>query len=438
MSIVVNEKGELLPPVDLSLRSEAMHDLISRKQGFLSRWALLIFLLILILFAATTWFIHYPDVITARATIIAANVPKEILTRQEGRLVKLFVSNGDKVNVGTILGFVESNAGHEQVLQLDQKLNASVKNLRDNNTRNIPGYFTGGFDGLGELQQGYQQFTIALQQFADYIGEGYYVKKKKVLLGDLAFLQKNKEIIQQQKELLEKDLKLAEETYAMNEKLYKEKVLANQEDRNEQSKLLGKQMTIPQVNATLLANETQQRDKQKEVEELNHTISQQIILFRQQVQTLQSQVQEWMKRYILTAPIEGQVSFILPLQEGGYFPANRLLGYVNPAVKGYYAEATLSQNNFGKVEKGQRVQLRFDAYPYNEFGFVNGELNFVNDFATDSGFMAHIRLPKGLQTNQHKELNYRNGLKAEARIITKDMRLLDRLFYDLRKIVANN
>lgn len=438
MPIDIKEKEVILPPVDLSLRSEAMHELISRKQGFLSRWALLIFLLILLLIGVATWFIHYPDVITTRATIIAANVPKEILTRQEGRLVKLYVRNGDNVLAGKILGFVESNANHQQVLQLDHNLYSVIKDLHDSNTLNISGYFESGFDSLGELQQGYQQFTTALQQFEDYIGGGYYEKKKHVLFGDLAFLQKNKTIIQQQKELIEKDLKLAEETYSVNERLYKEKVIAKQEDRNEQSKLLGKQMTVPQINATLFANETQQREKQKEIADLNHTISQQKILFRQQVQTLQSLIQDWIKKYILIAPIDGRVSFILPLQEGGYFPANRLLGYVNPAVEGYYAVATLPQNNFGKVENGQRVQLRIDAYPYNEFGFVNGQLNYITDFATDSGFLAHIKLPEGLLTNQHKVLRYRNGLKAEARIITKDMRLLDRLFYDLRKIVAND
>jgi HlyD family secretion protein len=87
------------------------------------------------------------------------------------------------------------------------------------------------------------------------------------------------------------------------------------------------------------------------------------------------------------------------------------------------------------VAEGQLVQLRFDAYPYAEFGIVNGKLDYITGFATDSGFLAHIQLPNGLFTNQHKEILYRNGLKAEARIITKDMRLPERLFNNIRTLL---
>jgi HlyD family secretion protein len=256
-----------------------------------------------------------------------------------------------------------------------------------------------------------------------------------VLLGDLAFLQKTQENMLQQKLLMQKDLQLSEESFAANEKLVKEKVLSRQDERNEQSKLLGKQLTIPQINASLLSNETQQREKTKEIQELEHTIAQQKIAFQQQVMTLQSTVQDWMKRYIITAPITGTINYLFPLQENNYFPGNKLLGYINPVAADYYAEANLPQSNFGKVKKGQRVQLRVDAYPYAEFGFVNGQLDFITGFATDSGFLAHIQLPAGLLTSQHKEILYHNGLKAEARIVTKDMRLPERLLYNIRALV---
>lgn len=437
MQIVLNEQGEMIPPVEKSLRSETMHELISRKPGFLTRWALFIFLLILLLMTTATWFVQFPDVITARATIIASNLPREILTRQEGRLVKLFVRNGDSVKAGDRFGYIESNAKHEHVILLNQKLDSTLNNLEIDNTAGIASHFEDNIDSLGELQQHYQQFMSAFQQYSDYIESGYYMNRKQMLSDDLNYLQKNREILQQQKELMQKDLKLSEETYAINEKLLKEKVIAKQDVRNEKSKLLGKQMTIPQANANLLANETQQREKKKEIAELEHTIALQKVLFQQQIQTLKSLIQEWIKRYVLSASINGQISFLLPLQEGRYYSANKLLGYINPATADYYAEVYLPQNNFGKVQKNQRVQLRFDAYPYNEFGFVNGQLSYITDFATDSGFLAQIKLPQGLLTSQHKKLHYRNGLKADARIITKDMRLFNRLFYDLKKVIDN-
>jgi HlyD family secretion protein len=225
-----------------------------------------------------------------------------------------------------------------------------------------------------------------------------------------------------------KDLHLSEESYQANESLLKSKVISKQDDRNEQSKLLGKQLSIPQVNASLLNNETQQRDKTKEIDELEHTISQQKIIFQQSVQTLQSLVNDWIKKYVLLSPVTGKLSYIVPIQENQFLKAGKLLGFVNPPDTKFYAEVNLPQNNFGKTDTGQQVQLRFDAYPYQEFGYVKGRLGYITDFATDSGFLAHIQLPNGLFTNQRKTLHYRDGLKAEAQIITKDMRLMQRFY----------
>jgi HlyD family secretion protein len=420
---------------EMGLRSDAMNELLYRKSGFLTKWALPVFVMILGLIVAGSWFIHYPDIVLSRATIIAANVPKEILTRQEGRLVKLFVTNGQPVTTGTVIGYTESNASHEQVLSLHAKLDSTLNELQTNDTTDVALRFKDQMHSLGELQQGYQQFMTAYQQFADYIGNGYYIRKRRMLSGDLDYLKRNKEIMQEQKSLLQKDLQLSEENYAANEKLARQKVISKLDERNEQSKLLNKQLTIPQINANLLSNETLQREKNKEIAELEHTITQQKILFQQQILTIQSAVQEWLKKYIITSPSDGNINFLLPLQENSYFPANKLLGYVNPSTTAYYAETNLPQNNFGKVAEGQLVQLRFDAYPYAEFGIVNGKLDYITGFATDSGFLAHIQLPNGLFTNQHKEILYRNGLKAEARIITKDMRLPERLFNNIRTLL---
>lgn len=432
MPIEVNEKGELIAPVSVygNLRSEAMNDIISQKPGFLGRWALFIFLLILLALFMATWFIHYPDVIKTRATLVATNAPKEIIPRREGRLVKLFVKNSDHVSTGALLGFMESNARHEQILLLSAYLDTTIADLQKSSTQKIVTRFTTNFDALGELQQGYQQFMAAYLQFTDYLQDGFYLKKKIILDGDISYLQRNYAIVQQQKELLLKDLNLSEESYKANESLLKDKVISKQDDRNEQSKLLNKQLSIPQINTTLLNNETQQREKQKEINELEHSISQQKIIFQQSVQTLQNLADEWIKNYVLKAPVNGKITFLVPLQENQFLKAGKSLGFINPPDTRYYAEVNLPQYNFGKIDTGQLVQLRFDAYPYQEFGYVKGSLGFITDFATDSGFLAHVQLSNGLVTSQHKTLHYRDGLKAEAQIITKDMRLMERFYYN--------
>lgn len=431
------EKGDELhyDTRDCILRSDSFNELISKKQGFLSRWALIIFIIVLLLIITATWFIQYPDVLSSNATLVATNAPKEIVPRQEGKLIKLFIHNDSTVNAGDIIGFIESSANHYNVLLLGTYLDSTLKDLTNNNTQNIFKRFENNLEGLGDIQPDYQHFISTCQQFADYLQNGFYLRRKKVLLDDLAFLKKTELIVQQQKELLLKDLKLSEETFKANESLLKDKVISRQDHRNEESKLLNKQLNIPQITATLLSNEAQQRDKVKEINDLEHTISQQKIIFQQSVLTIKSIVRNWTQKYILDAPISGRVSFIVPVQENQFIRNGKLLGYINPANTQYYAEINLPQVNFGRIEVGQSVQLRFAAYPYGEFGFVIGKLDYITDFATDSGFLAHIKLPDGLQTNLKKTLKYHDGMKATALIITKEMRLLQRFYYQLSEMI---
>jgi HlyD family secretion protein len=433
MAVAKKSNGKSYSP-DLPLNSSGVvEDVILKKPGFIIQWGLYLIFLVLIAVVSASWFIQYPEVITGRATIIARNTPKEIICRQEGRLQNLFFKNGDTVKQNDIIGFIETTAIPEMVLDLNQKLSLILKNLKNNKPVHFTEFISGGFDGLGELQAECQQFSTAFQQYSDYTNDGYFIKKKGVLEGDLAFLQRNRAITEEQKSLLEKDYKLSQESYAINEKLLKDKVISKQDDRNEQSRLLSKQLTIPQINGSLLSNETQQREKQKEIADLIHTISQQKILFQSFTQTFQSKVENWIKNYVLISPVDGQINFVFPLQKNSFLSANKLLGFVNPLMPAdYYAVVNLPQYNFAKIKTKQRVQLRFDAYPYTEFGYVNGQLNFISEFATDSGFFADIILPLGLITDQNKAIQYRNGLTAEARVITKDMRLLDRFYYNIK------
>lgn len=428
-----NEKLQEIPIV--LLRSDVMNDVISKRPSFLARWALLFFLFILILLVCATWFIQYPEVILTRSTIIAQDIPKEIVVRQGGRIAKLLVQNEDSVMPGTILGYLESTASPEQVLFLQQKIDSVNHILQQDQVHLLDMILSNEITQLGELQSAYQDFTAAFQKYRSYILDGFYIQKLLILNEDLVFLAKNKDNILQQKHLIEKDLKLSEETYEMNEKMYREKIISKLEDKSEQSKLVNKKLNIPQIEAQLLTNENQLREKRKEIAELEFEISQQQKIFEQQTRTFHSQIQNWIKDYVLTSTIEGRVSYNFPVQDNSFFPSNTILGYVTPNLSRYYAKTNLPQNNFGKLAKGQSVQLRIDAYPFAEYGLVNGKLDYISEIASDSGYLAFIKLPNGLVTNQAKTLQFRNGLKADARVITKDIRLFDRIFYDLMKMI---
>lgn len=418
---------------ETGLRSEMADEIISRKPDFLEKWAMFIFLGILLLLLASTWFIKYPDFVEGRASLTAANAPKEIIPRQEGRLVKLFTSNNGRVSKDEIFGWLESTADHKEVIALSRQVDSSITLLNAGKPEKTAQLFNHKFSKLGETQQKYQEFITALQLFNDYIVNGFYLRKKLMLEKDIVTLNNTMHTIESQKKIAEQDLKLAEETFTMNQYLFEGKILSKEEFRAESSKYLNKQIAIPQLEAAILSNESQKRDKEKELDQLNHDIAQEQMIFLQSIQSLKSEVDDWKRRFVLSSPIEGKISFIIPLQENQFLQQGKLLGYITPDDTHFYAEAYLPQNNFGKIDTGLKVQLRFEAYPYQEVGYVDGTLNYVSNVASDSGFLATVRLDKGLVTNNNKSISYKSGLKAQAVVVTKNMRLLQRLFYNISK-----
>ncbi|MEO6814922.1 MAG: HlyD family efflux transporter periplasmic adaptor subunit [Ginsengibacter sp.] len=417
-------------------RSEAAQEIISHHPGFLEKWALLLISGILCLLFACTWFIRYPDIIETSGLLTADNAPKEIVPLVSGRLIKMFVKNGDKMKKDGTIGWVESTADTKEILGLSECIDSSLSLLQSDDTKNFPALFKKDYKNLGEIQTLYQSFTTAWQQYDDYVLNGFYNRKKEMLIKDFAALRAMNTTIKQQKTYTKQDKDSSEKSLRMNKILLNEKVISPEEYRVATSAYISKEMSIPQYNAGILSNENQQRDKLKELEQLDHDASQQKIIFEQALQTLKSSVDDWKQKYILKSPLAGTVFFSIPMQQNKFIQQGKLLGYINPDNSKFFMEINLPQNNFGKVDTGMKVQLRFDAYPYEEVGFVKGNLNFISKIATDSGFYATVNLDNGLTTNLGKHIQYKNGLKAEALVITKNRRLLQRIYYSIVKTTS--
>lgn len=111
--------------------------------------------------------------------------------------------------------------------------------------------------------------------------------------------------------------------------------------------------------------------------------------------------------------------------------ANARLNAVNAPM-----EMLIPAYNISKVRTGQEVIIKFQAYPYEQFGSVTGRIASINTSPTDSGFPAKVILPKGLHTNYNRSLQYQNGLSAQADIIVENTSLLERFYANLKQQVS--
>lgn len=415
-------------------------DIISAKPPFLVRWGIFLFFILLSGIGLICWYIQYPDLVTARAKLNSLNAPKQVIARTDGKLTKISVLEGDTVIIGNILGYIESLAHPTSIIKVEKQLDSIDSLIYQGKTNKIlslletPGN-TNSLNDLGELQTAYQIFIQSFIAFKDYLETGFFIKKRIMLDLDMNTLLKQQEILVEQKELLTQDLTISNETYNVNETLAKQKVISTLDLRNEKSKLISKQLSIPQINASIVTNEGQQNEKLKEIAELENHILAQKGIFVQALQTMKSQLVAWKYKYMLIAPVSGTLSYAGFIQENQEIHSGTTLFFVQPDNTTYYVEMNIPQYNFGKVKVGQQVLLKFQAYPFEQFGSVIGKIDYINVNPTDSGYLAKVILPNGLVTNYQKTLLYQNGLNAQGDIVTEKMRLLERFYYNLAKAI---
>lgn len=98
------------------------------------------------------------------------------------------------------------------------------------------------------------------------------------------------------------------------------------------------------------------------------------------------------------------------------------------AARIFMTEIDIPQNNTYTIDSGQLVQLHFYDYPVSRYGVVEGRLLKVSAINKNT-IVAGVQLPRGLVTTRQKHIRYKESLKADMLIFTKDMRLLQRIFY---------
>lgn len=112
-----------------------------------------------------------------------------------------------------------------------------------------------------------------------------------------------------------------------------------------------------------------------------------------------------------------------------------MLTYIQPPQSLYYGLMLASQTGLGKIKTGQKVLIRVESYPSNEFGHLTGTVNYISNIPTETdSFLIKVDLPNGLQSNYNKTIFFRNNITAQAEVMTDKRRLLERFLGQFRTI----
>ncbi|MDN5811240.1 MAG: HlyD family efflux transporter periplasmic adaptor subunit, partial [Tetragenococcus koreensis] len=90
----------------------------------------------------------------------------------------------------------------------------------------------------------------------------------------------------------------------------------------------------------------------------------------------------------------------------------------------------------GKIKIGQKVNVSLNNYPDTEFGTLRGTVQHISALPDkDRRYLIDVQLPKKLTTSYNKEIEFKQEMAGSAEIITEDLRLIERFFYQFREIL---
>lgn len=416
------------------LRSSEVNEVLSKPPTWLIRWGITIFFFVLLLMLAVTWFVRYPDLVRGNLKIVSQNLPKSVIAKSDGKLVKLLVTDRQLVQQGQKIAYLESTANHDEVFILSNLTDSLVSMTPNDNlsaayTIEIPTFFQ-----LGELQKSYQVFQETFTRVKSFVGNGTYLQKRKMLENDFAQLNSLQSNLNNQLQNNQKDLALAKDELESQKRLQEKGYVSKNDYRQAMSKVLGKQQGNEQMLSSMKNNMMSQNQKQQEILELDKSITEQKNALIQAMHTLKSDIEAWKQRYIAIAPTTGKVIFLTSLQENQLVKTGQELLYVLPNGEGFHGEMNIGQFNFGKVKRGQEIIVKLQSYPYEEYGTLRGQIQSISEIPKDSAYFVKVNFPKGLTTSANKTIPFRNGMTASGEIITEDKRLIERFLKEFMMV----
>lgn len=423
--------------------STPVEEIMGNPPSRIVRWGTLVFALILLLVIAASWYIRYPYIVYGNIIITTENPPVPLVARVSGRIDKLVSAEGAEVRKGDVLAVMESSARYSSVLRLTERmdgfdiLSSESFSARDT-SRLLPEQ-----PGLGELQEHYSRFRKSWSDYYNHIAIDQYGKKAAALIGEIEGIKRYRTRLTSTEKLYEERLQLEHSKYLRDSTLYSSGVYSREQFEVSRQNRLKAAIDLEQVRLDLVNRDIDIAVRERELQDIIATGEEEKKTYLSSLEAvyldLSARVDWWCRNYLLTSPIDGRVTMADIWGENQSVSEGDIVMTVIPEGKQkLVARVTVPAMGAGKVETGQKVNIRLAGYPYLEYGMIPGVVSGQSLTATGNGFTVWVELSDSLVTFYGKQLDFTQNMPGTAEIITEDMRLIERVVYPFRYIVEKN
>lgn len=378
-----------------------------------------IILICLVVVAMLVWAIigKIDTTVTARGRLSAGG-EKGIQVMQaenSGRIKKIYVKEGDRVEQGEVLIELESDT------EEDVKNFNADRNLENRYMEKLIKRLQRG-KKLGKLEEFEGKRLVEVYEYVSSVEKQYRDKMQGIRLETESMEEEIREICQQLKILVrqEKDYRELWKTGALSKSEWEQKKSELSQQRN-QKKIAEKKKERLENSASAAKSEyekelsTMRLKCQKEIEE-------------ERVNADKS-VRDYESRF-LRSPVTGTVRSLLVHTEGGVVSVTQELLEIVPDRQEYVMELSVQNQDIGYIKIGQPVSISFDTYDYQKYGKLLGEVSYISPDAFDDEqlgavYLVRVKLPAGQRKGTYQNVDWHGGIQGTAEIKTGERRIIN-------------
>lgn len=423
---------------NIELRSESVQDVLAQPPHWMFRWGNVVILGIIFMILLMSYFIKYPEFVPATITVTSQNPPEKLEARTDSKIEKIFIKDHQQVQKNQVLMVLQSTANYLDILQLKKVMDT----ISPAQLASFPLHQISTFK-LGELQSDYNNFAKAFQDEKLFTRLKPYDPENAATDQNISANKSRIITLKQQKKLEQAKFELTKKNYQRSQQLFNQKVISTAEFETEKIKFLQAQQSLESIDISIsqtqeaIANLNKTKsgtDINAEKDKINFA-SQTLQLFEQ----LRRSLRAWEQNYLIVSSTDGLASFQQFWGENQFLErGDAILTILPDNKKALIGRMLVPAANSGKIAAREKVLIKLDNYRFQEYGIVEGRvqnISFTPD--KDGNYYVDVILPKGLTTSYNKTLKFDKELKGSAEIVTQDLRLIERFFYQMRKLLGS-
>lgn len=415
----------------IELYSEEVQDLLGTPPRWLIRWGTVVFFFVIAALIGLSAWVIYPDVVRAKVSITTPFPPTPIVTRTAGVLQILHFADGDSIVQGAVLGVLDNAAKYQDVASLEEQL----LNIQGFTPTSILSFQPKNKLQLGNLQNAYSDFLTLFEDYQTALAANFDIKKIKQLQQQIENITALNEKLNSNQKTIAQAVKVAADQLDRQKILLAKGAVAqiNVEDANVlylEALRSKEQHDLEMMNNQLKINEIE-REITTIQKDIKVTKSANFTRLEESIKRLQSEIETWKTTYVLTAPISGILDIPSTTKVKQYLSQETTIALILAQQNSIIGKLALQMKGSGKVKIGNKVIIKLDGYPYQEYGFVRGTIADKPAVPRKGTYDVEVALSDGLKTSRGRVLVFEEQVEGTAEIITDSRSLLRRVFDQL-------